>query len=200
MKRFCVLGILAAVLAVSTWSATPAEAVKWETVQLNWSGSTSDTLFITDEADTQRTVALSTANWDWPSVSGPATAPLVVARVTFVAQVSNAVSDTLRYVVEYSNTAAGKPEVWSYLVGGSLGATDALGNVALLQNSISTTANSVFEGAILADPDASVALGALNVYGATRLRLRVIGDQSGSTPKLSGVRCYISYAKRIITG
>jgi hypothetical protein len=190
VKRFLAVSVLAVLALVF---ATPSHAVEWATKEWHWNEATTDTVFVTDEADTQRTVTLNTGDWDWPELSHQATAAIPVAFVTFTAQVGNAVSDTLRYLVETCDTPVGSTEVWSYFVGGSLAATDALGNVAVLQGSISTTSSLAFKGALVIDPDASGGPSPTNIYGAGKIRLRVIGDQSGTTPKLSGVKCSIRY-------
>ena len=192
MKRF--LGACAVLVAATlAFSAAPAHAVSWREVQAYWATSTPDTTFITDEGDSDF-VEIQTGDWFWP-VPGDAAAssPFVCAHLTFTVQTSNVAADTIYYV----------PQIGVPLRPGSTtvlwqnwpaGPTAAAGNCAVVQQGFGGTSNVLYTGVLLADADAIMS--ALNVYGAKRLRLRVQGDQGGSTPKLSGVRVMVRYPQK----
>lgn len=185
----------AVVVAALTLSAPNAHAVQWVEKQAFWSSSTPDTTFIADESDSDF-VNVDTSDWFWPEGNdAAASSPYVQAFVTFVAQTSDTDADSIYFVpqigVTSRNAAGALVTVWQNWAAGP---TAAAGHVAVITQGLGGTANVRYDGVLLADADAMQT--SLNCYGAVKLRLRVQGDQGGTTPKLSGVRCFIRYPKR----
>ena len=195
-----------AVLAITTviglckfFEPDPAQAGPFMAVkQLTWrdasaAGGLADTTFLQDENDTTRTVAIMTDDWDWAAIGqaqgGVATGALA-ARVMFVATaLTNGVTDTIYFNVE---KGTGKDSIFTY--SGTI--TAAVGSVALPEGNVSSSATAtsgVWTGMLVVDPDTP---GAANIWMAPAIRLRVAGDQSGSSPKVSGLKAYIVYPKR----
>ena len=204
-------------LAVTTTSlltllARPASAVEWVTKQIPWSGpgaagfvagggfidSTGrivaggkDSLFITDEADTQRTVIVSTSDWDWTSGVPYGTVATIVdlAIVTVVAQLNNGAADSLYGQIEkcdaYGNcmTTAGS------------GAAFVTPSFFLPAFATFGAGKIVFRGVIGADPLGS-GVAPTTLWLDPAFRLKFVGDVGGTTPKLSGCRAYITYPKK----
>jgi hypothetical protein len=196
MKRVLGFSAFLAVLVGATLAiSTPAHAIEWNEIHPFWTTGL-DTTFVTDESDSDF-VVINTADWDWPAAN-PASGilPYVQAFVTFTAQTSNAAGDSIYYVVQRgvpTYTAAGIPiTIWENWPAGP---TSAAGNVAVVDQGFGGTSNVRYSGVLLADADALPT--AINCYGAGLIRLRVQGDQGGTTPKLSGVRCFIRYPKRL---
>lgn len=181
--------VAALVVNVVTAIASPVLAVK----QLKWRDTLgqavaslpADTTFQTDEADTVRTYPIDTYDWDWSMFSGGGAA-LAHAKIMFVSSTltSNGVTDTLYFNVE---KGTGQDSVYAY--NGSIAAT--LGYCAVAENA--TVMGNVWVGNLLVDTDTP---GVNNIWLTPSFRIRVAGDQSGSTPKISGLKAYIIYPRR----
>lgn len=157
-----------------------------------------DTTFMTSEVDTTRTEWISTADWDWEAMFfSDLAANQGGAVVTFWSQnlTNNGVTDTLYYLVERGVRRRGDDAISADSVIAQFQGTSAaaLGNVAL-SNGASPNSN-VWTGTLISDQD-QVTQNGINIYGAEFIRLRVHGDQDGTTPKISQLRCRITYLKR----
>lgn len=142
-----------------------------------------DTTYLTDEADTTRTIPIQTDDWDWNAIlASQLTGGTSCARVMFSANLNNAVTDTIYYTLEQ-----GTGRDSAYTQNGTIVA--AAGAVAL-----SPTFSNVWIGSLQIDPDS--APGVNNAWLCPSFRLRVAGDQSGTTPKISGLRVYVIYPQR----
>jgi hypothetical protein len=120
------------------------------------------------------------------------------ARVYFIAPVSNGVSDSLYFSVESGASgavggigAAAVDTLFSYAPAGLIGSQTTI--AALPQGAGPSGATAIFSALLPVDPDTP---GQTNVWLVPKFRLRVFGDVSGTTPKLSGLRCIIVYPKR----
>lgn len=195
LNRLALLSLLAVVLLTSAFAslAQAGDAVL-NSKQVQWvePGATSaiDTTFITDENDTCRTVAISTQDWDWDALAhNTFSAGTSGARVYFVATggAINGVSDTLNYQIEINVGG-----VWQINPGLT---TATVYNSAVCPAGATNIGNTtgIFSGMLPLDPDTFV-LG--NLWYVPEFRLRVAGDQSGSTPKISGVKCFVVYPQR----
>ena len=181
--------ILIAIALVS--SSAPVDATTWVKKQLKWAGATPDSTYLTDEADTTRTLAIETTDWDWSAMAAVTSTPLtgfVGAHIMFVATASNQAADSIYYYVEHGD-GDGRFQTVAHL-----SAVGALGNCAVVLNP-ATIPGRIFLGALIADTDAVPAL-ASNVWLSPQFRLQVFGDQGGTTPILSGLRAYIIYPRR----
>lgn len=200
--------------------------VKWvEAGQLQ--STAKDTMFVTDEADTARSQLISLDGIDWSATLAQAkntflmnaagtnpdsSGPIVVATVDFVAtKANNGVADTIYFNPEQaaiqsvvSNSCAScKPDTMfafnplGVSSGHGNGTTDALSSgFATVRgtNSANQYNQNIFHGYLLANPNRR---GKNDMWGVQRFRLVTSGDVGGSSPKLSGVMCFITYlAKR----
>lgn len=180
--------------------AAPASAsdarLKVKALQIREVGAiaATDTTFLTDEADTIRTVPISTIDWDWDAIiHSQLTGGNAAARIWFVSTTgtNNAVTDTIYYTVEQGTGAPGDT---AYTLNTNIAA--AVGSVALASGGGSTFAgaqSNVWCGALIADTDG---LGANNLLYCPSFRIRFLGDISGTTPKVSGVKVFVSYPQR----
>lgn len=188
------LSLVAVVLASTVATIAHAGDALIATKQVQWiepgASTATDTTFVQDENDSVRTVAIDTSDWDWDSIAhAQLTGGSSVVRIWFVATGGASVaSDTLNYAVEpyvgsvygYNSALPAAASVWNsaYVWGGTLQAGHG---------------NLVFAGSLLADPD-SYSLS--NVWLTPQFRIVLRGDQSGSSPKVSGVKCYVTYPQR----
>jgi hypothetical protein len=198
--------VLAAIFAVILTSSAHASGsdVQWESVHLKWAtktstvftGTSADSQFITDENDTTRTVAfdMSIIAWDAFAGEGVAAGPINVAYLTFSAAVTNGAADTIYYSVEKrAQVGAGAgTSIWTR--NRTLAATISASAVIDGMMPVGTGA-AIFQGVLQWDPDGSTLIN--QVKPGDVIRLVVQGDQGGTTPKLSGVRCKISYPRRV---
>jgi len=191
---------MSAVLSTSARAGTLfSKVVKWKEVGVV---ASVDTTFMTDEADTTRTEWIDTSDWDWDSIlrQGSVATGYPIARVTFVAsRATNGVTDTLNFLPEFAasnstirsqSTLANtlKPDTM-FTHNGTIVATVGSVAVATFQT------DPVWQGIIWADPDTPEYTTKAGIL-APRLRLRVCGDVSGTTPKLSGLFCIITYIRK----
>lgn len=201
VSRFAVLFCTLAVVLVSAFaSLASADDAIMNVKRLRWKevGSIvyTDTTFITDESDTIRTEPIDTSDWDWDMIAhSQLTGGASAARVFFVSSTAtnNGVTDSLNYTVEIGT---GRDTLYAYAAGvPALTTAHAFGNFALAAGGIiGGGANSnVWSGPLVADPDGATAP---NIWLAPSFRLRVAGDLSGSSPKVSGVKCYVVYPQR----
>ena len=185
---FAVLSAVAIIPALSPASAAGTDVV-WVTKQIRWSHATVDSQVrqtIGDEADTTRTVAVSTADWAWDAfVSGPATGTLLGVKLTFVGRFNNAAAESLYYVPEWGS---GTGKFARYL-----GLSGAAGLCAVPIGVFGIT-NPVYHGSLIVDPDAAPS--ATNIWLAPEFRLVVAGDVGGTTPSVSECKVFITYPSR----
>ena len=210
--RLFTVGVLAATVAAmiggTVWHAMAGpylatKIVKWnDTLGMNVSSLPSDTTFMTDEADTTRTAGITTEDWDWAAigqgVGGVATGGWA-AKVYFVSNTQNAVTDSIYFTIEQGVSggaggllAAVADTLFSYNPLGQVGGGAGQG-VALPLGIGCSGSYGVWAAQLPIDPDTP---GNTNLWMVPKFRLRVHGDVTGSTPKLSGFRCYIVYPKR----
>jgi hypothetical protein len=206
--RLLAVGILAASIAAmvggTAWQALAGpimanKLVPWR--DANSPLSPGDTTFLTDEADTTRTQAIDTYDWDWAAIgqaNGGVATGAWAARVYFTAPVSNGVTDTVYFTIEQSAGggaggigSAVSDTIFSYNPAGQIGSGTLL--YALPQGTGNSGALGVWSALLPVDPDTP---GNSNIWLVPRFRLRVFGDVSGTTPKNSGLRCTIVYPKR----
>lgn len=181
MKRFLAVGLLVVLAAVTamTWSADRAEAARWVTKPVLWAGG-ADTTFIEGLADTIRSQPIDISDWDFLSQTGT-TAAHIGSVALVVTGASDGQTDTLYYAVEKSWDGAN----WTQ-AGFSTGA----GNQALPQGGgLSAVVPAVYAGVLTFDWDTAANLTPV----PKMIRLKVGGDQSGTTPANSRVRLYITY-------
>jgi hypothetical protein len=147
-----------------------------------------DTTFMTDEADTTRTEPIDTYDWDWDAIASGALTGGHGVRVFFVSSTTtnNGVTDSLYYTVE---VGTGRDTIYA----ANTSFSGAVGGCALAAGGITSPNSHVWSGQLLSDPDS---FSANNVYLVPSFRLRVGGDVGGSTPKVSGLKCYITYPQR----
>lgn len=202
MKRWIMVAAAAVALAAFSGVAQAGDYV-WVTKHVKWKEvgaiATTDTTFLTDEADTVRTEAIDTSDWAWEAL-GPAldAGGIGHALIQFIATgANNGVSDSLYFTIE---KGAGEPNGAGAIFKSQNADTfftanttiaAAVGAVALAPSA--SPNNRVFEGALVADPDG---IGVNNLWLARKFRIRMAGDVSGTTPKLSGLVCVITYPKR----
>jgi len=186
---FTVLALVASCMATSAFaydSFLSSKPLKWKEV-----GAIvyTDTTFLTDEADTIRTETVYTSDWDWNAASNGVATDMPIATVCFVVTggANNGVSDSLYFTIEKGAAAD-----TFFTHNGNLAA--AMGSCALAPDASPNQA--VYVGYLVSDPNGQ---GVNNVWLAPKFRLRVSGDVSGTTPKLSGLKCYIAYPKRALS-
>lgn len=190
MKRFAWLfvAMLFAVLSVigSTRGAGAdanvvlvTEAVKWDSA-----GTILEFKTIGDENDSCFTVPINPALWSWDSQGLDAATAHSMARLTFEVYGTNTATDTVNYLVEPS--ASGGRYVYRDL----RNATPSLWNSATSAGDVNTTQ---FVGFLDADQDLR---SADNVHLTPSFRLKVAGDQSGSSAKISRVKLWITYLRK----
>lgn len=201
LNRLALFALLAVVVLTSAFAAVAqsgdavlaVKALRWKEV-----GSIvyTDTTFLEDENDTIRTEPIDTSDWDWDAIAhSQLTGGVSAARVFFVSTTgtNNGVSDSLNYTVEIGTA---RDTMYAYAAGvPSLAGAHALGNFALAAGGIlgGGAKSNVWAGPIIADPDGATGP---NVWLAPAFRLRVAGDLSGSSPKISGLKCYVVYPQR----
>lgn len=161
-----------------------------------------DTTFMTDETDTTRTEWISTDDWDWPAIlaQGSVATGYAAARITFVAsRATNGVTDTINFLPEF---AAGGPDLRRQSTVANNLKPDTMfthnGTIVATVGSVAVAnfqTDPVWQGILWVDPD-TPEYTTKAAWLAPKFRLRVCGDVSGSTPKLSGLFCIISYLKR----
>lgn len=187
------LAVLFAAVAVNVFVAfaSPVLAVK----QLKWRDTLgqavanlpADTTFLTDEVDTTRTYPIDTYDWDWSAFQGGATTSgLSNVKVMFVSSTatSNGVTDSLYFTVE---KGTGQDSTYSL----NTSFSGAAGGCAV--NEAGTAMGNVWVGSLIVDTDSP---SVNNVWLVPSFRLRVGGDVGGTTPKVSGLKCYIIYPRR----
>ena len=196
---------LAAIFVTPRPSAAQASAilttklVRWQEV-----GAIvyTDTTFMTGMSDTTRTEWIDTSDWDWDAIKRNLTGGVVgaVARITFVSRTatSNAVTDTIYFYPEVSISSVSNPADTAWTLAPAMGA--GAGPVAAVGTYASSAGTNpigalAWYGLLIGDSD-GIATGVPNLYECPRFRLRVNGDVSGTTPKVSGLACYITYLKR----
>jgi len=210
--RLFTVGVLAAAVAAmiggTAWHAMAGpylacKGVKWnDTLGQAVASLPNDTTFMTDEADTTRTAGINTDDWDWAAIGqsagGVATGGWA-CKVYFVAPVSNAVTDSIYFTVEQGavGTSGGVganavDTLFSYNPLGQVGGGSGQG-VALPVGVGNSGSTGIWAAQLVVDPDTP---GNTNLWMVPKFRLRVHGDVSGTTPKLSGFRCFIVYPKR----
>jgi len=193
MKRVLVLFALVAAFGLALAHPASANGLGFKTIAGTWSTGL-DTTFVADESDSDF-VTFDLSDMDWMPFSA-GTNVYEAAIVTFTANVSNAAGDSIYWVVQrgtsyYNQVSSTTVTAWENWPAGP---TSAAGNVAIVDQGFGGTANVRYVGVLLADPDAAAS--AINIWGAKMIRLRVQGDQGGTTPKLSGVRCSIRYLSK----
>lgn len=158
-----------------------------------------DSMFVTDEVDTARTTLIDISDLDWDAVlqGGSVATGFPIAKIWFVAtRASNGAADTMYFAPEkalniplYLEGSATKnaADTLVYAYNGTL--AGGVGGSAIAAFG-SVRGGLLFEGVLTAIPNTN-ALG--NMWLARGLRLKTFGDQSGTTPVLSGVRGWISY-------
>lgn len=193
VSRFLVtLALFALVLTSAFASLSHAADTILGVKQLRWKEvgaiSLTDTTFMTDETDTTRTEPIDTYDWDWDAILAGSLTGGNAVRVLFVSSTAtnNGVTDSLYYTVE---VGSGRDSVYS----ANTTFTAAVGGTALSAGGITSPNGNVWSGQLLADPDS---FGANNISLIPSFRLRVSGDVSGTTPKISGLKCYVLYPQR----
>lgn len=203
MKRWVVgwaLGLATLVVMLAPGASSVFAAgtdVVWLTRQIPWAskttpftGSARDTAYITDEADTTRTAVISTGDWAWDAIagSGAATGAQTVALLTVTAEVNNGTADSLYFHIEQ-----GVRGRFNHNVPGAAAFAPALGNYLVKLGNAGNT-KIVFQGPILGDPDLLPTVG--NVWLIPEFRIVLRGDVTGTAPKLSQCRAFITYPSR----
>jgi hypothetical protein len=196
LRKFAVAALAASIAAIiggSAWNLSASSFLAVADVKFRDPAAgnmTADTTFLTDEADTLRTVGISTADWDWDTIArnaGQVATGGPAARVYFWSSTgtNNGATDSIYYTIEKSH---GRDSSFTY--NGSLAA--AVGSCAIADGTAGAAVN-VWVGTLKADPDSP---GINDIWMAPYFRLKIAGDQSGTTPKVSGLRCVIVYPKR----
>ena len=166
--------------------------VKWRDT-LGQSAATvpHDTTFLQDEADTTRTVAVYTDDWDWGQIGHGGVATGTFVRVWFVATGSAIpeTSDSLYFQIERGVVGVDAVTDSSFTISTTI--ASGAGQQAIAEGD--RTGGRVWLGVLPVDPDTP---GATNLWLVPKFRLRVCGDQSGAAPRISGLKCFISYPKR----
>lgn len=193
VSRFAVtLALFALVLTSAFATVAHAGDVLLGVKQLRWKevGATAltDTTFMTDEADTTRTEPIDTYDWDWDAILAGSLTGGNAVRVMFVSSTAtnNGVTDSLYYTVE---VGSGRDTLYS----ANTSFSGAVGGCALSAGGITSPNANVWVGQLLSDPDS---FGANNISLIPSFRLRVGGDVGGTTPKISGLKCYVLYPQR----
>jgi len=173
--------------AVIAGPAFVSKQVKW--LDSAFAGAAADTTYLTDENDSTRTVWIDTGDWDWSVLGANATSSGAINAKVFFSTVGNSATatDTIYFTIE-KGQFGGSPADTTYGYNGTIAA--AVGSQALAANGMQ---GKVWEGALLVDVDTP---SANNIWLAPRFRLRVVGDQSGSSPVVPGLKCTIVYPKR----
>lgn len=193
LNRLALFSLTLAVVLTSVFAsfAQAGDAILGVT-QLRWKevGAIvyTDTTYLTDEADTTRTEPLDTSDWDWNSIATGQLTGGHGVRVFFVSSTAtnNGVSDSLYFTVE---VGTGRDTIYA----ANTSFSGAVGGCALAAGGITSPNSHVWSGQLLCDPDSFLAN---NVYLVPSFRLRVGGDVGGTTPKISGLKCYVTYPKR----
>jgi hypothetical protein len=191
LNRLALFSLLVVVVLTSAFASVASagdallgkKLLRWEVS----AGVYADTTFLTDESDTTRTEGIDTSDWDWDAIAaGQLTGGNTAARVVFESDLNNGVSDTLYYTVEL-----GGYKGFGY--NGSIVTTYGNSAVAAGGTAHAGAGVNVWTGALLADTDSYLLQ---NIWMIPSFRLRVVGDQSGTTPKISGLKCYVLYPQR----
>jgi hypothetical protein len=196
----CAMAVAVTVFAASHAAAASGTDIVWKTKQIPWafkaagtnfSGSAKDTAYITDEADSIRTDVVNTGDWAWDAFTiGPGAFTVnASAYLTLTVNQNNGTADSVYFMIEQGK-------------GGTLGANGPLPAAAALGNylgkvGVGTFAGSriCFQGPILTDVD-DVPVTSNRLYVSQDFRLVLRGDQSGTTPKMSQCRLWITYPSR----
>lgn len=194
-RKIVSLTALTVALMLSAVSLASATDIVWTTKQIPWSnktgteftGAARDTAFITDENDTTRTAIIDTADWAWDALSGigVAAGPVNIAYITIVARTNNGAADTLYFTTEKGHG--------SVLSRNRTLPVAAISASAVLQGDARAD-KAIYRGPIHWDTDGTMIVNQLSP--GEDFRLVVQGDQSGTTPKLSQCRLYITYPMR----
>lgn len=196
-----VAAVLVASFATSAW-AVSASDVKFEYKQVKWASYTNptgsqaivtlrDTTFIEaeDAADTSEVISLADVAWDFQANS---TTQYVCGAIMVTANVTNQVTDSLYWALQFQ-TPDGNWGPLSY--GMPSGTTASAYNSLIGLSSVATSY--AWKGVIGCDSDAVLGSGALqNIYLGLPFRVIVYGDVSGTTPKLSGCKLWVSMPRR----
>lgn len=200
--------VLAALVVLAALPMTGAQAsgVEWVTKQIGWDGPGGggtavggvgkDTLFITDEADTQRSVVINCSDWAWEEIANTKNTggtAQIAAHIQLTASTWNGAADTLYALIEFCGprgcaVAAGNVQTQAGFAGAH---TLRLPTAGTFSDTYVQ-----FQGVIHADADAATAIGQVP-YLQPAFRIKIAGDVGGTTPKLSGCRLYLTYPKRI---
>jgi hypothetical protein len=201
---------LALVVSLAVPLTAQASGVVWTTKQVLWTGS-ADTLLITDEADSNRTVVINTSDWAWEVLlpQGASATQSVGAIITVTGLRVNAAAESLyaipekcwRGVCARSVLAAG---TWTtanlsalapFGMTGPTWGTWSAGSTATIPYTINSVPVVLYQGRLVIDLDQASSANESN-FGIPEFRLNVIGDIGGTTPQLNAARVYITYPKR----
>lgn len=161
---------------------------------------------IADENDTtgNATAVVDLRGVDWEKFYGGlifdgsgGTLPVAIGLVEFVVSGISTATDTLYVITEIcSNMAATTPTCNRAL----LQAYPAVNNYTAAVNPGQLNGGKIFQAYLYADPDATRkgTIGTPNLWQAEAFRIRVIGDQSGSSPVVTGVKCRMSLPVKTI--
>lgn len=215
--RWCAV-VLAGLISLALFGASSATAqVEWVTKQIGWAsgggavqgGTGYDTTYVTDEADTNKTVVISTRDWAWDVIAQAITATTATqmsAYLTLTAQQSNGTADTCYAIISpgYGGTygAVGTGPLGTRTTGtcaAVLIAGNAASPLVTFGPGSATTPYKgppaiVFQGPINFDSDTR---GVGNAWLLPEFVLTIVGDVGGTAPKLSGCRLYLTYPKRV---
>jgi len=218
-RRFAVVA-LCAMFLVALFS--PASATEWVTKQIGWRSAQPgagialasgglDTCFIGDEADSNRTVVVSTADWDWdallPAAATSASNPAALVTVTGLRV--NAAAESLYVIVEKcwrgvcarSVLAVGTWTTSNITALTPFGMTTAgfgtwsAGSTATVPYTPSSAPVVMFQGRLPIDLD-ELSSTSSTIFGTPEFRLNLIGDIGGTTPQVNAARLYVTYPKR----
>ena len=187
---FVTLAVLAAVACI-TPSAHAAGGVGTiiDKVSFTWQDTGKDTTFMQDETDTTRTNWISTRSWDADALMHNGNAFLLPVYFFATGSAIPEATDTLYYTVEKRFTSATGRIVLTQ--NRSLAAS--AGACAIAETG--TANNRVWVGYLTFDADA--AQSNQTISWGDEFRLRVAGDQGGTSPRVSGLAGCIYFPKRI---
>lgn len=195
MKRFLSLLAAVVVLAVLPFALHQPASVafadqsgtKWEVLWVKWdsAGTKLDYKTIGDEADSSYTETIDTSNWDWSAIPNDVSAQHSIAYAVYTVTGTNTATDSLYpLIVKGMN---GKFPTRNF---GD--ATPGVSSSAISPGQVNTTVFVQYLSfhAVNRSPDLLVP--------RMPFKLKVFGDQSGSSAKVSRVKLEIIYPKRAI--